>query len=403
MPDKNIVKEVDIAVVGAGPAGLVAAIQAASYGTKVSVFEEHSTIGLPTHCAGLVSVKGFKKLGFYPPSNVVLNRVRGAVFFSPSGHSFVVERKKDQAYVLDRILYDQFLASKAKKIGAKIELACKVSGAFVKRDKVIIKLIKRKMEEEVVAARVLIDAEGVKSVISSRLGFDKPRSLLPAVQFEMMDVEVNDDFVELYFGQKIAPGFFAWIIPTSDNSARVGLAAKSRPLNLLKKFLRNNKQVLKRFRKGRIVRVIGGTVITGGPIPRTWDARVLLVGDVAGQVKPTTGGGVVLGSLCSIIAGRVAGEFVRDGLPVSFLSNYEKTWRKLFGREFRSMKVLRTLLNFLPDKTLDKLFLYISRYEFSDDLAKYGDMDFQYKTILRSLSSIKALAVAFLTLLSQLI
>ncbi len=402
MPDKNIIKEVDIAVVGAGPAGLVAAIQAASYGTKVSVFEEHSTIGLPTHCAGLVSVKGFKKLGFYPPSNVVLNKVRGAVFFSPSGHNFVVERRKDQAYVLDRILYDQFLASKAKKIGAKIELACKVSDAFVKRDKVIIKLVKRKMEE-VVAAKVLIDAEGVKSVISRRLGFDKPRSLLPAVQFEMMDVEVNDDFVELYFGQKIAPGFFAWIIPTSDSSARVGLAAKSRPLNLLKKFLRSNKQVLNRFRKGKIVRVIGGTVITGGPISRTWDSRVLLVGDVAGQVKPTTGGGVVLGSLCSIIAGRVAGEFIRDSLPVNFLSNYEKTWRKFFGREFRSMKILRALLNFLPDKTLDKLFLYISRYEFSDDLAEYGDMDFQYKTILRSLSNIKALAVAFLTLLSQLV
>ncbi|MCD6164815.1 MAG: NAD(P)/FAD-dependent oxidoreductase [Candidatus Odinarchaeota archaeon] len=402
MLNGNICERTDIAIVGAGPAGLVAATCAARTGVKVSVFEEHGIIGLPTHCAGLVSIRGFKKLGFYPPSNVVLNKVRGAIFFSPSGHSFVVEGKKDQAYVLDRILYDQFLALKAEKAGAKIELACKVNDVFVNRNKVFIELVKGK-REKIVTTKVLIDAEGVKSVISSRLGFSKPQSLLPAVQFEMENVEVYRDFVELYFGQKIAPGFFAWIIPTSDSSARVGLAAKSKPLNLLKKFLRSNKQVLNRFRKGKIVRVIGGTVITGGPISRTWDSRVLLVGDVAGQVKPTTGGGIVLGSLCSIIAGRVAGEFVRNDLPVSFLSNYEKTWRKLFGREFRSMKILRTLLNFLSDKTLDKLFLYISRYEFNEDLAKYGDMDFQYKTILRSLSNIKALAVAFLTLLSQLV
>jgi len=403
MLNRDINGKVDIAVVGAGPAGLVAAIQAITCGVDVSVFEEHSTIGLPTHCAGLVSVKGFKKLGFSPPSNVVLNKVRGAVFFSPSGHSFVVEKETAQAYVLDRVLYDRFLASKAKRSGVNIELSCKVKDVFVKEDKVVISLIKKGIEERVVDTRVLINAEGVKSVISRKLGFNRPQSLLPAVQFEMTDVELNDEFVELYFGRKIAPGFFAWIIPTSDRSARVGLAAKRRPLSLLKRFLRSSKQVSKRFRKSKIVRIIGGTVITGGPISRTWDSRVLLVGDVAGQVKPTTGGGIILGSLCSTIAGKIAGEFVRNNLPVSFLGNYEKAWRKLFGREFRSMKVLRTLLNFLPDKTLDKLFLYISRYEFGEDLAKYGDMDFQYKTILKSMSNIKALAVAFLTLISQFI
>lgn len=399
---RNIGEEIDVAIVGAGPAGLTAAIQAAKFDVKISVFEEHSTIGLPTHCAGLVSIKGFEKIGFHPPSNVVLNKVRGAVFFSPSGYSFVVEKENNQAYVLDRVLYDRFLASIAKKNGVKIELACKVSNVFAKEDKVMIKLVKRK-KEEIDTAKVLINAEGVGSVISCKLGFDRPRSLLPAVQFEMVNVDVNDELVELYFGQRVAPGFFAWIIPTSDSSARVGLAAKSRPLNLLKKFLRRNKQVLNRFKRGRIVRVVGGTVITGGPISRTWCPRVLLVGDVAGQVKPTTGGGIVLGSLCSTIAGKIAGEFVRNNLPVSSLSKYEKIWCRLFGREFRSMKVLRKILNFLPDKTLDKLFLYISRYGFNEDLARYGDMDFQHGTIFMSLTNIKALAATFSTLLSQFI
>lgn len=393
-------EEVDVAIIGAGPSGLTSAIKAVTQNVEVFVFEEHRTIGLPTHCAGLVSVKGFRKLGFHSPSNVVLNKVKGAIFFSPSGYSFVVEGEKEQAYVLDRVLFDQFLALNAKRKGVKIKLGCKVDSVFVGKKEVFVRLVEDKKKHDI-AAKVLIDAEGVRSTISRRLGFSTPQALLPAVQFEMINVDVDVDFVELYFGRKIAPGFFAWVIPTSDNSARVGLAAQNRPLDLLRRFIKKNVLVSNRLRTGKITRVIGGTVITGGPISRTWRSRVLLVGDVAGQVKPTTGGGIILGSLCSAIAGKVAGKFVREKSPVDVLSTYEKTWRKLFDREFKSMRLLRQFLNILPDKTLDKLFLYISRYDFDEDIARFGDMDFQFKTILKALTNFKALSIIFLTSLSQ--
>jgi len=400
MSNETSDEEVDVAIIGAGPSGLISAIKAVTRDVEVFVFEEHKTIGLPAHCAGLVSVKGFSKLGFHPPSNAVLNKVRGAIFFSPSGHSFVVERKEEQAYVLDRVLFDRFLSLKAKRKGAKIKLACKVDSVSVEKKGIFVKLIKEG-EESNITAKVLIDAEGVRSTISRKLGFSMPRGLLPAVQFEMINVDVDVDFVELYFGQKVAPGFFAWVIPTSDNSARVGLAAKNRPLDLLRRFIKRNILVSSRLRRGKIARIIGGTVITGGPISRTWRSRILLVGDVAGQVKPTTGGGIILGSLCSAIAGKVAGKFVKENLPIDALGAYEKTWRKLFDREFKSMKLLRQFLNILPDKTLDKLFLYISRYDFNEDIAKFGDMDFQFKTIFKSLTNFKAMSIIFLTLLSQ--
>lgn len=298
-------KTTEIAVVGAGPSGLIVAREASVEGYDVTVFEEHNEIGLPCHCAGLLSAKGLEELNVSIDESFVQNRVRGAKFFSPSGLSFTVERSETMAYVVDRRLFDNFLARQATKAGARILLNNRVRTLERMNQSNIWKV--NLTESESWKAKVLIDAEGVSSRIlrTTVLRTIDSAHLLGGLQYDLSDIDVDQKYVEIHTGTEIAPKFFAWIIPTGKNSARVGLACKDvNPRELLGVFLR------KRFNEKRFESSVArvGIVVTSGPIAKTFDDNLLIIGDAAGQVKPTTGGGVVLGGICAIFAGQVASE-----------------------------------------------------------------------------------------------
>ncbi|MEM2936458.1 MAG: NAD(P)/FAD-dependent oxidoreductase [Candidatus Bathyarchaeia archaeon] len=360
----------DVVVVGAGPAGLIAAREAAKKGAKVIVLEEHGEVGVPCHCAGLLSLKGLGEIGVPPNADFVQNRVRGAHFFSPSSLSFTVERTEDVACVVDRILFDKFLARQATDAGAEIRLQSKVQ-RVIKRDG-------RMMMEEPwgsLAAGVIIDAEGVASRLVKEMDLTplEPNGVLPALQFELIDVDVDPSYVEMHLGEEIAPKFFAWVIPLSPHRARVGLACRGGdPRQKLEEFVK------KRFDEPTRVSVGSGLVITCGPIPKTFSDNFLVVGDAAGHVKPTTGGGVILGGICASIAGGVAAEAVKRGDSSSdFLVEYERLWKERLDREFRAARLARKALNRLSDKTMDKIFRIILEKGLQGELSAKGDMDFQ--------------------------
>jgi len=106
-------------VIGAGPVGLHCATILAEEGFDTAVFEEHSTIGRPVQCAGLVSRKGIEELNI-ELGNSVVNEVKGARIFSPSGESLTIERNETVAHVVDRFLFDQMFYKKAKRLGCEI-------------------------------------------------------------------------------------------------------------------------------------------------------------------------------------------------------------------------------------------------------------------------------------------
>ena len=103
----------DAIIVGAGPAGLITAATIANRGFDVIVLEEHEEVGVPDHCAGLLSSSGLNSLGLKPPNDVIQNTVDGARIFAPSGKSILVERGQREAYVVDRSKFDSWLADKA--------------------------------------------------------------------------------------------------------------------------------------------------------------------------------------------------------------------------------------------------------------------------------------------------
>ncbi len=375
-------EETDIAVVGAGPSGLIAAREAAMRGAKVIVFEEHPQIGLPCHCAGLLSIKGLKEINASPYGDYVQNRVKGAHFFSPSGISFTIEREKPVACVVNRRLFDCFLAKQAMKTGSEIRMKSRVQ--MVKRDEDG-RWVLNIRGGSPVKAKLLIDAEGSSTRIlkMTELKTLETNKLLKGLQTDISGIELDPEYVEVHFGNKVAPGFFAWVIPLGDEAARVGLACrKFRPKDLLFNFIK------KRFgdlEKISIHAFYSGSIITCGPIKRTYADGLLVVGDAAGQVKPISGGGVILGGICASIAGKVASKAIElNALGKNFLKNYESEWKAILGREFRVSLFARKILNLLSDRDFDKIFSIIGDKEVLHEISVKGDMDMQGTSILKA-------------------
>lgn len=377
----------DLAVVGCGVSGASAAIAAAQQGISVSIFEEHGKVGKPSHCSGHVGILAFKRFAPDLPSRIIENEIRGAVFHSPSGKPLVISRPKPVTWVLDRAQFDRHLASLATKSGAALHLNTRIESFGHSDGYLRLKVASR--SGSMFTSKMLIDASGCGAAISKYVGLPKPGRgmLVNSAQFNVDNVaDVDDDFVEVYFGQSFAPGFFGWIIPRRDGSAKVGIAAGGRA-NVrvcFERFIRKHPVVSAKLKHAKpITAPMYHPIPVGGASSRTYADSILAVGDAASQVKPTTGGGIVFGLACGRIAGETAAEAVRSGnTSAAHLSNYEKSWRRLIGFDLRAMSWLRRLLYRLPDHHLDRIFGISEELNADEVLSKTADIDFQGRTLL---------------------
>ena len=378
----------DTLVIGAGPAGLLAAQEIAQKGYSVGVFEEHQTVGEPDHCAGLLSITGLNSLGLKPPEDVIQNRVIGAKIHAPSGHSICIERGNREAVVIDRRKFDAWLAEVAIENGASVFTNTKVTRVLPTKN-LGFRIQAQGLDNPTdTTARVIVDAEGSRCIISKSMGLPAvPKSnKFPAYQYEIANAEIDSDYVEMYYGRGLAPGFFAWIIPLGEGRARVGLAAKSRAKIRLEAAMRHHPQIGQKLKNVKIERGLGGIVLVGLPINRTFKERFLVVGDAAGMVKSTTGGGVIMGGLAARIAGKMVVRVLRENdISSNSLAGYESTWRALLMNDFRTMHFAQKLLTSLSDKGLDVLIKNIEELGLLDIVRREGDMDKQQRVIKKLL------------------
>ncbi|MHA1425986.1 MAG: geranylgeranyl reductase family protein [Candidatus Helarchaeota archaeon] len=383
--------EVDVACIGGGPASAFAAIEILKAGKLVEIFEEHGEIGRPVSCAGLISLNGFNKLKIKVPNDCIQNRVRGSIFFSPSGYQFEVKRKETQAYVIDRAKFDKYLIDIVEKFNGIVHLNAKVISLIKEKSQYVGITIQERQMLRNISSKLIIDGEGVRAkfVESAGLKASRYENLIPAIQYEMRNVQIDKDFVEIYLGRKIAPGFFAYIIPTSEDTVRVAVGSRvGKPQKYIQYFIKKHPIASRKLKKGIIYKRGGGLIIIGGPVKKTYAPGFLGIGDAVGQVKATTGGGVVFGGLCAKIAGRIAVEALKqDDFSANFLKKYQKEWQQQYLRDLRLMKLLRSLLNAMPDKILDELFLTLSDQKIPKLIEDIGDMDMQGPLIRKVLFS----------------
>jgi geranylgeranyl reductase family protein len=364
-------EEYDAIVIGGGPAGLIAAAELVKSDLSVLVLEEHSQIGLPDHCAGLVSISGLKRIEIAPSPDSIQNIVSGARLIAPNGNVLEVGGDEDKAYVLNRGLFDKSLAVKAIELGVEIMPSSRVTQAIRKKSGFLCKV----SSGTSYLCKLLIDSEGISCRILKSLDLSPPPLdwIFPAAQFEISGLRFNPKTVELYLGQNVAPGFFAWSIPMSEYSSKIGLAIKKgNPLEMLELFRE------KHFPASQKFSIRMGNVVLGGPVTKTFDDNLLVVGDAAGQTKPTTGGGVVVGGLCAKIAGGVGRDALLEGdLSAKNLSKYENRWKKVLESELAKMQALRRLFPRLSDDSLNKILDFALKSNLRKIIEEKGDMDFQ--------------------------
>ena len=378
---------VDVAVVGCGVSGTSAALALARENVSVSVFEEHGQVGIPSHCSGHVGIAAFKRFSPEIPHRIIENEIMGAILQSPDGKTLMLRRPQPVTWVLNRSEFDQYLASLAKKEGARLHLNSRVTGCSRSPDEKI-NLRIRDGHEYDVACKILIDASGCGASVSRYAGLTKlGRGItVNSAQFSVDNpVDVDENFVEVYFGQKFAPGFFGWIIPRRDGTAKVGIAvgARANVRQCFERFIRKHPTVSAKLRHAKTISPpMFHPIPVGGALNRTYAANVMAVGDAASQVKPTTGGGIVFGLCCGRIAGLTAANAIDEAdFSAERLREYESSWRDLIGFDLKVMSYLRRLLYRLPDRNLNRIFRIAEELGADEILNRTSDIDFQGRTL----------------------
>ena len=372
-------QQYDIIVVGAGPAGSYIAHELASSGYDVAVFEEKSAPGLNICCTGIISTECFQSLD--PGTDVILRKVNSARFFSPAGRCLRLQTKNVQAYVVNRLLLDKEITYKAQSRGAQYFFSSPVIDIIPGKDNIQAETLCFGARE-IFSARAVVLANGFKPKLPRKLGLGEIKNFLVGAQAEVEAENMYDP--EVYFGQEIAPGAFAWLVPshvgTATNKAYVGLLATSQARLYLQKFLNNL------FDQGRItsqeVEIKQKAVPVGTPA-RSYGDRVLVIGDAAGQVKPTTGGGIYFGHLGAKIAAEVLDEALSsDNLTAAQLSRYQKQWKAKMGKELSRGYRARQAYIKLSDRQIEGIFSILGSSGMAEALLKSGDFSFDWHSRL---------------------
>ncbi len=388
----------DVAVVGGGPIGAVAARHASLTGSRVLLIEQGDGSGEPVRCAGLVSPRTLEILGASGAST--LREIHGGLIHTPGGRTIALRSETTKGVVLDRGRLNRELLALAAASGVEVRTETRAIAAHKGQ-----LTIEHKKKQEKIDARVIIGADGPRSAIASWFSLAGPRSFLVASQAVIAAKPRIEDGVEIFLGQDIAPGFFAWAIPSEEGRLRVGLACL--PLQhrqaatpgtdsnaLLDRLL------AQRF-PGKVLTRIKG-IIPIEPATSTVADGVLLLGDAAGQVKPTSGGGLYTGGICAKIAGETAGNAAQaKKVTREKLSVYEERWQEKMGKELRFGLAAHRLLSALTDEEIDVAFAAIDRPEILSLISCEGDIDYPSR-LFRTLLAQKDLLSDILVLLPSL-
>ena len=353
----------DVVVAGGSVAGLLSAREISSKGFSVLVIEEDYEIGTPEHCGGLVSIAGLEELGIIPFRKTFDHMMESAEIKSPNGKSFTINSKKQKVVEISRRELDKQIAFQAQKNGTEI----KVRTSFQEVTNTGIRT-----NEENIDCKIFVDARGVSSLIhKDRTG------ILSSAQYEIYADWIKKGKVEVIFDQEKYPGFFAWVIPSDEGKGKVGVAGKginvSDTLN----------EILKEKGKYSTIRKIFAPIWIKGPIEKFVDGKTVIVGDAAGQAKPTTAGGIFTSGMGGVFAGQAISKFLKTN-EISHLQEYQKRWTERFGKEFDKQLLARKILERIDNQTINKLFESITP-EITNEISEKDDFDFHTSSIIKLL------------------
>ncbi len=341
----------DVIVVGGGPGGLSAAVHLAEKGLKVKVFEKKKLLGKPVRCGEYFPVKE-EMAKLLPrvkcidiidaPEDSIDSKCKSIRLVSPRGHEFEFPF---EAYILDRHVFETHLGDVARSNGADMDVGVQAhyypetEGGWVGPTR-----------ETADYGEIIVAADGYPSETAERAGLPEreyagPYAVATNIEYLMTDLAVEQDVAELYMDPRYSPGGYGWIIPKGHGRANVGIGIREPYVrrewqirDLLAGFIEKNKVAAKRLKGGKTSSLIADSLPVDGPLRRTYSDRVMAVGDAAGMVMPTNGGGIQTAMITGRLAGEAAVRYFEDKTP---LSSYEEAWKDQIGVEMENSKIMR--------------------------------------------------------------
>mgnify|MGYP005839551477 CR=1 FL=1 len=344
-------KEYDIIVVGAGPAGSMAARFAAEQGVSVLILEKDRDVGYPVRCGEAVNKKSIEEF-ITPHEKWIAAAINKFSLNSPDGTEVIIEFE-ETGFILERRMFDYELAKTASNAGAEILTRAYVNGLLFDNGRVAGVKYEFNGEQKEIKSKIVIAADGVESRVGRWAGLETHcdfRDMECCVQITASNIKVNSDTCYFYFGKDFAPNGYFWIFPKGENIANIGLGVsgligkKKSAQSFLNSFME------KRYPNASILTKIAGGVPCSPTLKKISAPGIMLAGDAAHQVNPLSGGGITSGMIGGSIAGKIAAEAIKLNKPDHIFS-YDKAWYDRIGKKHEIYNNIKNgIYNFSDEK-----------------------------------------------------
>jgi digeranylgeranylglycerophospholipid reductase len=347
----------DVIVVGAGPAGSVAARRAAEAGLRVLLVEKRQEIGSPVRCAEAVGVDHLRQF-LEPDPKWIDATVLAFAIHNSRGQSARLP-PAEPTLVVNRKVFDLQLALRAARAGAEVRCSSPVVGLDIEGGMVKGVRVESFGRSETIAARLVVAADGTESQVGRWAGL-KTVPPLPdyylGIEFFLagMNGKMDPQVCEYHLDHTIAPGGYGWVFPKGEDTANVGLVISADrgkdhyALSNLERF------IALKFPGTSILSVISGGIPVTGALKMMVADGLVVIGDAAHQADPLTAGGINLAMVAADMAMTVAIPAVQSGdVRALLLHPYEQFWQQRFGRMHESLYKIRKLMTRMDQERLD--------------------------------------------------
>jgi len=347
---------IDTIIIGAGPAGTACARRLAENGFSVKVYEKRAEIGAPKRCGEGLSEASQQFVGKIP-DRCIARKIRGARLYAPDGR-YLDAILSEGGFVLERKVFDKWLAEEAVKAGAAVQANTFISGLIKDGNGYFTgvkgEFLGNEFEEK---AKVVVCAVGADSPLRTQaLGvYSKINLVDSCIQYEMTNVDMVSDLIHIYLSSVLAPRGYVWIFPKGEHKANVGLGIipqEKKPVFYMNEFLKLHPEIS----KGSILEVNAGCVPVGGMVKDMVANGFVLCGEAANHVNPIHGGGIKEAVMSGQIAADTIAECLRkNDVSKKALSKFNDAWWKERGDHLKKVEKLRETLEKLSDGDLNDL------------------------------------------------
>ena len=345
----------DCVVVGGGPAGARAIYELSKISTNIALIDYRETLG-DKLCTGIIGTECVEKYGI--DNNIIYQEADSADIINPAKEIFHLKSEKPKAYIIDRVQYVQNLINKAKNNNAKIICKYRVTGIDQTENKVAITYSNKK-EEKVIYSKSIILASGLENKLINDFNIAplKKENILNGSQLKIKSKYPNEiSNTKVFIGSNYGFQGFGWIVPTSNDELLIGVLARDKSKKIITEFISLVTKTYNIIINESDKKNIKSWGIPIKPLEKTYDNRLLVVGDAAGLVKPITGGGIYY----SQISAEIAVKTIKHALEINnfnceVMANYQQKWEKQIGDEITRSNKLRDILFGFEDNMLNHL------------------------------------------------